>query len=127
MKQKTKTIAAVISGMLFLLISACTTIKPIELTEQTSYAKVIAVGDKVRLLYLDERIKEIRVTEISEQAITGKLESGAVVIADWRDIYEAERIQISPIKTAGAAVGIAIAVPILAVLAVMSGCVTAYC
>jgi hypothetical protein len=96
----------------FLLNSACTTIKPIDVDEQSSYAQHIVVDDKVRLLYLDGRVKEIKVTEINEQEITGKLETGGVVIADWRDIYEAERVTISPLKTAGAALGIAIAIPV---------------
>ncbi len=55
------------------------------------------------------------------------MDSGGVVIADWRDIYEAERVTISPLKTAGAAVGIAIAIPVIVVLAVASGCLGTYC
>jgi hypothetical protein len=111
----------------FLLNSACTTIKPINVDEQSSYAQHIVVDDKVRLLYLDGRVKEIKVTEINEQEITGKLETGGVVIADWRDIYEAERVTISPLKTAGAALGIAIAIPVIAILGLASGCMGTYC
>lgn len=127
MKQPGKVLAVTTCCALFFLNAACTTTKPIDIDEQTTYAQKIAVGDRVRLLYLDERVKEIRVTEINPREITGKLESGGVVIADWRDIYEAERVEISPIKTAGAAVGIVIAIPVVALLALMSGCATTYC
>lgn len=111
----------------FALNAACTTIKPIDMDEQSSYAQHIVVDDKVRLLYLDGRVKEIRVTEINEQEIVGKMNSGGVVIADWRDIYEAERVTISPLKTAGAALGIAVAIPVIAILGVASGCLGTYC
>ena len=107
--------------------TGCTTIKPIDVDDQTTFAEQIKVGDKVRLAYLDERVREIRVTEVNDQEIIGKLESGAVVIADWRDIYDVEQVRISPLKTAGAAVGIIVAIPVIAVLAVASGCVSTYC
>ncbi len=107
--------------------AACTTTQPIHLDEQATYADHVRVGDKVRLLYLDERVREIRVTEVSDQEIIGKLESGGVVIADWQDIYAVEQVRISPLKTAGAAVGIAVAIPVLAVLALASGCMGTYC
>ena len=113
--------------LVFLLNTACTTIKPIDLDERSSYAQHIRPGDKVRLLYLDGRVKEIKVTEINSMEIIGKLDTGGVVIADWRDIYEAESVTISPLKTAGAAVGIAVAIPVLALLALASGCTGTYC
>ncbi|MCP4301913.1 MAG: hypothetical protein GY783_15105 [Gammaproteobacteria bacterium] len=127
MNAVTRKIVLLLSLAAFSMNAACTTIKPIDVDEQTTYAQQIKVGDKVRLLYLDERVKEIRVTEVNEQEISGKLDSGGVVIADWRDIYEAEQVKISPVKTAGAAVGVVIAIPVLAVLAIMSGCVSTYC
>lgn len=107
--------------------SGCTTIRPIDADEPSSYVQEIKVGDKVRLAYLDERVREIRVTAINEQEIIGKLESGAMVIADWQDIYSVERVTISPLKTAGAAVGVMVAIPVLVLLAVASGCVSTYC
>jgi hypothetical protein len=113
--------------IVFLLNSACTTTRPIDVDEHTSYAQQIRVGDKVRLLYLDERVKDIKVTEINEQEIIGKLDSGGIVIADWRDVYQAERVKLSPLKTAGAAVGIAVAIPVIVVLTVASGCASTYC
>ena len=47
--------------------------------------------------------------------------------ADWRDIYEAERVTISPLKTAGAALGIAVAIPVIAIPGLASGCLGTYC
>ena len=107
--------------------TACTTTRAIDLDEQATYADRVQVGDKVRLLYLDERVREIRVTEVNGQEITGKLDNGGVVIAEWADIYEVEQVRISPLKTAGAALGIAVAIPVVAVLALASGCMGTYC
>ena len=119
-------------SILFVIVTlvfnaGCTTVRPIDGDEPTSYVQAIKVGDKVRLAYLDERVREIRVTEINDREIVGKLESGAVVIADWQDIYAVERVTISPLKTAGAAVGIVVAIPVLVLLAVASGCASTYC
>lgn len=111
----------------FLTNTACTTTRPIELDEHATYAGKVRVGDKVRLLYLDERVREIRVTATDDQQIIGKLDTGGVVIADWRDIYAVEQVRISPLKTAGAAFGIAVAIPVLVVLALASGCIGTYC
>lgn len=117
----------IIITAVFMTNAACTTTKAIELDEQATYADRVQVGDKVRLVYLDERVREIRVTDVNDREIIGKLETGGVVIADWLDIYEVEQVRISPLKTAGAAVGIAVAIPVLAVLALASGCVGTYC
>ncbi len=112
---------------LLLLNTACTTTRAIDVDERSTYAQHIEPGDRVRLLYLDEQVREIRVVEVNDREIIGKLETGGVVIADWRDIYAAERVEISPVRTAGAAVGIVVAVPVLALMALMSGCATTYC
>ena len=113
--------------LVFLLNTACTTIKPIDVDERSSYAQHIQPGDKVRLLYVDGRVREIKVAEINSMEIIGKLETGGVVIAEWQDIYEVESVTISPLKTAGAAVGIAVAIPVLALFALASGCAGTYC
>lgn len=127
MTRTRKTALSMVCCAVLLLNTACTTVRPIHLAEGASYAQELAAGDRVRLVYLDERVREIRISDVNEQEITGRLESGGLVIADWRDIYTAERVEISAIKTVGAAVGIVIAIPVLAALAVMSGCVTTYC
>lgn len=125
MPANTPLMAIVVAALV--MNTACTTTRSIELDEQTSYADRIQVGDKVRLLFLDERVREIRVTEVNGEEITGKLETGGVVIAEWADIHEVEQVQISALKTAGAAVGIAVAIPVLALLALASGCMGTYC
>ena len=111
----------------FWLNTACTTLRPIEAEEPAGYVENIEVGDTVRLLYLDERVKEVEVLELNEMEITGKADGGGIVIADWRDIYQVEQVRISPVKTAGAAVGIIIAIPVVVAMAVVSGCATTYC
>jgi len=111
----------------FLLNTACTTIKPIESDIPSDYVAQIEIGDKVRLLYLDERVREIEVLDLNDAEITGKVDGGGIVIADWRDVYQVEQVKISPLKTAGAAVGVLVAIPVVVALAVVSGCVTTYC
>lgn len=116
-----------ITSTLFLLNAACTTIKPIEAGEEPGYSEQIEVGERIRLTLLDGRVKDIRVTAINATEVSGTLvkatatqRKGALIVADWRDVYVAERVKISALKTAGAAVGVVIAIPILAVGAVLA-------
>ncbi len=117
-----------LSSTLFLLTAACTTIKPIYADEHATLAEKIQVGDRVRLTYIDDRVKVIDVTKVSETEISGTLHKatlsqrkGAPVVADWRDVYAAERVRISALKTAGAAVGIIAAIPFLAIGVMVAG------
>ncbi|MCH8100153.1 MAG: hypothetical protein IIB74_06925 [Proteobacteria bacterium] len=117
-----------LSSTLFLLTAACTTIKPIYADEHATLAEKIQVGDRVRLTYIDDRVKVIDVTKVSETEISGTLHKatlsqrkGAPVVADWRDVYAAERVRISVLKTAGAAVGIVAAIPFLAIGVMVAG------
>ena len=47
-------------------------------------------------------------------------------MADWQDIYTVETVKISAIKTAGAAVGVVVAIPFLAVGALFAGAAGGY-
>ncbi len=103
-----KTSILLVTG-LFLMASACTTIKPAYNIDDESYASKVNVGDRIRLTYLDGQGKEIEVTEVSETEIRGTIckntpfqPKGALVIADWQDIRAVETVKISAIKTAGA-------------------------
>ena len=127
MNRNSRRFAVVIASILFLTNAACTTIKPVYDTEQTPFASQIKVGDRVRLAYLDGRVTEIRVTDVSETGIKGGLHKGskvrpkgAEVIADWQDIYSIEDVKVSVLKTAGAAVGVLVAIPIIAVGALVA-------
>ncbi len=115
-------------AVLVLMSAACTTIKPVYNIDDDSFAKQIKAGDRVRLTYLDNRSKEICVTGVSETEIRGTIHKntlfqpqGAPVVADWKDIYAVETVKISAIKTAGAAVGVVVAIPFLALGAVLAG------
>ncbi len=97
---------------LFLLGTACTTIKPVYDLDDQSIASQVKAGDRVRLTYLDGRSKEINITEVTATEIKGRIHKntgtqprGAKVVADWQDIYTVETVKISAIKTAGAASG----------------------
>ena len=128
MKSLLRQTTTLIATGLFLMTSACTTIKPVYNIDEESYASKIKVGDRVRLTYLDNRATEIRVTKISETRIEGTYSKsaphqpkGALVVADWEDIYAVETVKVSAIKTAGAAVGVVVALPFLALGAIMAG------
>ncbi len=113
---------------LFLMNAACTTIKPVYNVDQDSYASQLKPGDRVRLSYLDGRIREIDVTEVSDTEIKGTIHKntqrepkGYAVVADWRDIHAVETVKISAIKTVGAGVGVIVAIPFLALGALLAG------
>ena len=115
-----------LSSALFLLSAGCTSIKTIDTAEETTYSQQIEVGERIRLTYLDGRVQDIHVTNISETEISGTLHQGGLkrttgrgIVVDWRDVYVAERVKISALKTAGAAVGVVVAIPIIAVGAVL--------
>jgi len=128
MNRTSRRITIIIASAIFLTNAACTTVKPVYDVGPETYASQIEVGDRVRLTYLDNRSKEIRVTEISEAEIKGTIYKntkreprGHEIVADWRDVYGAEIVTISALKTAGAGVGIIVAIPLLAVGAVLFG------
>ena len=126
MNRTGRKIVILMTSVLFLLNAACTTIRIIDNGEETTYSEQIEVGDKVRLIYLDGRVKDIRVTAVSETEISGtphdsrfKRAIGPGIDADWEDVYQAERVNTSVLKTAGAVLGVAIAIPVIVVGAVL--------
>jgi hypothetical protein len=117
-----------LSSTLFLLNAGCTSIKTIDTAEETTYSQQIEVGERIRLTYLDGRVQDIHVTNINATEISGTIHQGGLkrttgrgVVVDWRDVHLAERVKISALKTAGAAVGIVAAIPFLAVGVMMAG------
>ncbi len=126
MNRTGRKIVILISSAMFLLNTACTTIKVIDDSEETTYAEQIEVGDKIRLIYLDGRVRDIRVTAIDETKISGtphdskfKRAIGPGIVAEWQDVYQAERVNTSVLKTAGAALGLVIVIPVIVVGAVL--------
>lgn len=128
MSKTLKITTTLMMSALFLLSTACTTIKPVYDLDDQSIASQVEAGDRVRLTYLDGRSKEINITEVTATEIKGTIHKntgtqprGAPVVADWQDIYTVETVKISAIKTAGAAVGVVVAIPFLAVGALFAG------
>lgn len=128
MKDRFRRTSILLMSGLFLLNAACTTIKPIYDVNQESFASQLKEGDRVRLSYLDGRVKEINVTAVSETEIKGTIHKntqrepkGYVIVADWKDIHAVETVKISAIKTIGAGVGIVVAIPFIAVGALFAG------
>ena len=73
MKSTTRKFAIVTASILLMANTACTTIKPVYDTQQAPYASQIEPNDRVRITYLDGRVKEIRVTEVNATILTGGL------------------------------------------------------
>jgi hypothetical protein len=113
---------------LLVMNAACTTIKPVYNVNQDSYSSQLKPGDRVRLSYLDGRVREIDVTEVSDTEINGTIHKntqtepkGYAVVVDWQDIHAVETVKISAIKTVGAGVGVVVAIPFLVLGAMMGG------
>ena len=128
MNEKPRKTAILMMSGLFLFSAACTTIKPVYNLDEEPFANQVKAGDRVRLTYLDGRIQEINITEISKTEIKGTVHKntqtrprGAEVVADWQDVYAVETVKISALKTAGAAVGVVVAIPFLALGALFMG------
>ena len=128
MKDRFRRTSILLMSGLFLLNAACTTVKPVYDVGPESYASQLKAGDRVRLSYLDGRVKEINVTAVSETEIKGTIHKntqrepkGHAIVADWKDIHAVETVKISAIKTIGAGVGIVVAIPFIAVGALFAG------
>ncbi len=126
MNRTGRKIVILVSSALFLLSTTCTTIKTIDNSEEATYSEQIKVGDNVRLIYLAGQVRNIRVTAISETEISGtpydskfKRAIGPGIVAAWTDVYQAETVKVSVLKTAGAAVGLVIVIPVIVVGAVL--------
>ena len=122
-----------ITSVLFLLNAACTTVKPIYNNSQETYASQIKVGEKVRITYINDRVKDIKVTGVDEREIRGTLHKGtlnqrkgAEIVADWKDVYAVETVKVSALKTTGDALGIVVAIPFIALGMVMTGAGAGY-
>ena len=100
---------------------ACTNTRPIEPTEEETYSYNLEPGDKIRLMFLDESVHEITVTEFSEDGVTGKRDNGSILEAQWADVYSVEQVTFAPMKTAGATLGVIVAIPIVAAGALLYG------
>ena len=107
---------------------ACTTIKPVYNAPDASIASQLKPGDRVRITLINDRVKEIRITEVDETHIAGVIykdspvqKKGSIVDEEWADVFSVETVKVSPAKTAGAAVGAAAVVSIVAVGLFMGG------
>ena len=121
-------ITLVIACFVCLMNTACTTIKPVYSDPQATIASQLKPGDRVRVTLINDRVKEINVTEVDETSIKGTVHKasttqrkGAIVEEEWADVFSVETVKISPVKTAGAAVGVVVAIPFVALGLVFMG------
>jgi len=121
-------IAILFASLICMTTTACTTIKPVYEGPQASFASQLKPGDRVRITLINDRTKEINITEVDEAGIKGVIHKasttqrkGVIAEEEWADIFSVETVKISPIKTAGAAVGIVAAIPFLALGAMFMG------
>lgn len=107
---------------LLLTATGCTTIKTVELDKGQSYAEQIEVGDKVRLILHDGRVRELRALEVNERHLSGKHRSGHIETVYWSDVFSVQTISLSPAKTVGnTTTGILVAGSLLVIGALVSG------
>ena len=128
-----KTTSILIVALACLTMTACTTTKPVYNDRQATIASQLKPGDRVRITLINDRIKEIVITEVNEAEIKGTIHAdsptqrkGSIVVEEWADIFSVETVEISPLKTAGAAVGVAVAVPLVALGFVFLGAGAGY-
>jgi len=128
MNRTNKNITLVIACLVCLMNTACTTIKPVYSDPQATIASQLSPGDRVRITLINDRVREVDVTEVDVAGIKGTIHKasttqrkGAIFEEEWADIFSVETVKISPIKTAGAAVGVVAAIPFLALGLVFMG------
>jgi len=128
MIQTSRRTVIVIASLICMMNAACTTIKPVYSDPQASIASQLTPGDRVRITLINDRVKDVDITDVDESGIKGTIHKksttqhkGAIVEEEWADVFSVETVKISPIKTAGAAVGIVAAMPFLALGAVFMG------
>ena len=128
MNQTSRRITVVVASLFCMMNTACTTIKPVYGDAQASIASQLEPGDRVRITLINDRSKEINITAVDEAGIKGTIHKasttqrkGAIVEEEWADVFSVETVKISPVKTAGAAVGIVAAMPFIALGAVFMG------
>ena len=118
----------VFASLTCMMNAACTTIKPVYGDPQATIASQLTPGDRVRITLINDRVKDVDITEVDASGIKGTIHKrsttqrkGAAVDEEWADVFSVETVKISPVKTAGAAVGIVAAMPFLALGAVFMG------
>jgi len=128
MIQISRRTAVVIASLICLMNTACTTIKPVYNDPQASIASQLTPGDRVRITLINDRVKDVDITEVDATGIKGTIHKasmtqrkGAAVDEEWADVFSVETVKISPVKTAGAAVGIVAAIPFLALGVMFAG------
>jgi len=101
-------IAILFASLICMTTTACTTIKPVYEGPQASFASQLKPGDRVRITLINDRTKEINITEVDEAGIKGVIHKasttsenlthqdrgsgcrhsrGDSIPGSWRDVY----------------------------------------
>lgn len=121
MKDLSKKLLCTALAVSLLAASACTNTKAIAPADEAAYSYSVEIGDKIRLTFLDESAQEITVTEVLADGVIGERGNGSILEAQWADVYRVEQVTFAPMKTAGATLGVIVAIPILAAGALLYG------
>jgi hypothetical protein len=128
MNQTSRRASIVVVSLICIMNTACTTIKPVYDAPGATIASQLKAGDRVRITLINDRTKELNITEVDATGLKGLVykasstqRKGAIVEEEWADIFSVETVRISPVKTAGAAVGIVAALPFVALGFVFMG------
>lgn len=124
-------ITTLLLTIILVFTSGCTSTRVVEPDQRGSYSAAVQPGDRIKVTTLDERVREIRVTEVTETKVQGTLTAdthvqrkGRPVSIEWADVYSVQEVKVSAMKTIGAGLGVVVAVPIIAAAAFTGGCVS---
>ena len=106
MKTMIRKIAVMTLSLALIANTGCTSLQTIEPTEAAVVEHNLKVGDKVRLRRVGHRTEDVRILKLSESELTATRKDGTVIVVEWREILTLQVAKISPVKTAGAGVGI---------------------
>ena len=115
-KTMIRKIAVMTFSLALIANTGCTSLQTIETTEAAVVEHKLKVGDKVRLRRVGHRTEDVYIWKLSESELTATREDGTVIVVEWREILTLKVVKISPVKTAGAGVGLVVfAVVVLAI------------
>jgi hypothetical protein len=84
-------------------------------TQEALAEEEIRVGDKVFLHYNDGESKEVEITDIGDESVSGEAEYGEKIVANYEDLNSVGHKRVEVLKTVGATVGIIALSPIIIV------------
>jgi hypothetical protein len=106
--------------VLSVILSGCTSMQTVD-QKKADWQSRIKPGDSV-VVYVDSgEILPLTVASMDNEGFSGNSSQGMQHV-QWASVLKIEREQVDVVKTAGAAVGTALLVPVVVVLCLAGGC-----